>query len=124
MRTLGVGVRGYELIAEVEELRASGDFDAAREVNKVVVGRVRTGAESTERQSLGDLVRNLGAGLEPGGPRPESQEVPVYLKDLGLSVIRDYEDPPRGLVRFGDVESSSEAIVRTASPANDTTSKP
>ena len=91
--------------------RLGGSFDAADEVNKTVVARVATGAESPSRQTMGELARMIAAGMEPNSPRPDSQEVPVYLADLGLSVIRDYEDPPRGLVRFADVDTSAEAVI-------------
>lgn len=91
--------------------RLSGNFDAAYEVNNVVVGRVATGQESPGRQTIDELARNIGAGLGPGGPRPTSMEVPVYLSDLGLNVIRDYQDPSPGMVRLTNNESSSEAIV-------------
>ncbi len=91
--------------------RLTGNFDAAYEVNQVVVGRVATGMETTERQSLGELVRNIGAGAQPGGARPTAQAVPVYLNDLGVSVIRDYQDPSPGLVRLSTPDYSAEAIV-------------
>ncbi len=91
--------------------RLTGNFDAAFEVNNVVVGRVATGMESPGRQTINELARNIGAGLEAGGPRPTAQAVPVYLSDLGLNVIRDYQNPSPGLVRLANRDFSAEAIV-------------
>jgi multidrug efflux pump subunit AcrB len=91
--------------------RLTGNFDAAHEVKQVVVGRVATGMETTDRQSLGELIRNIGAGEDPGGSRPTSQAVPVYLNDLGMNVFRDYQDPSPGLVRLSTRDYSAEAII-------------
>lgn len=38
------------------------------------------------------------------------EENNVYLSDLGLTVHRGYEDPPRYICRFGDTEKSTPAI--------------
>lgn len=38
------------------------------------------------------------------------EENNVYLSDLGLTVQRGYEDPPRYICRFGDTEKSTPAI--------------
>lgn len=35
----------------------------------------------------------------------------VYLKDLNLEVTRDYQDPPRYLCRFGDVDTSEPCVM-------------
>ena len=39
------------------------------------------------------------------------EENNVYLSDLGLTVDRGYEDPPRYICRYGDVETSTPAIA-------------
>lgn len=41
----------------------------------------------------------------------DAQENSVYLSDLGLTVTRGYEDPPRYICRFGDHEASSPAVM-------------
>jgi multidrug efflux pump subunit AcrB len=92
-------------------VRMTGDFDAAREVRKVVVRRVATGSESPSRMTPAEFFRALGAGLEPGGERPPSQAVPVYLDDVGLDVLRTYQDPLDSLLRYGDPETSAECIL-------------
>lgn len=35
----------------------------------------------------------------------------VYLSDLGLSVRRDYEDPPQFICRYGDTQGTSPAVT-------------
>ena len=91
--------------------RITGNFDAAYEVNRVVVGRTATSAMTPTRTHFSDLVFEMAVGDEPFSTAARPQEVPVYLNDLGLNVIRDYEDPPYGLVRFADGDTSAEAIV-------------
>ena len=39
------------------------------------------------------------------------EENSVYLSDLGLSVVRGYEDPPRYICRYGDTKQSTPAIA-------------
>ena len=91
--------------------RISGNFDAAREIGRVVVGRVAAGSESPARQTLSEFQRELQAGEGGEGGQPPAYEVPVHLRDLRIEVSRGYADPPDSLVRFGDGEASSEAIV-------------
>ena len=90
--------------------RLTGDFNATREVKRVVVGRVATGAESPTRQTLTELHRQISAGEKMGSGRPPALEVPVYLADLNINVLRGYLDPPQSLTRFGDSETSVESI--------------
>jgi multidrug efflux pump subunit AcrB len=35
---------------------------------------------------------------------------PVYLRDLGLRVVRDYEDPPSVIARYGDPRGSVDSV--------------
>lgn len=35
----------------------------------------------------------------------------VYISDLGLGVVRDYEDPPRYICRYGDIDGSTPAVA-------------
>lgn len=64
-------------------VKPSGDIDATREINSIVVG------------TLGD----------------DEARAPVYLKDLGLNVVRDYRDPPDMITRYGDAETSAECVI-------------
>ncbi len=91
--------------------RLSGSFDAAREIEQVVVGRVAAGAESPGRQTLTELERDLQAGVGADTGRPSAFEVPVHLRDLRIRVQRGYADPPDSLVRFSDPHDSADAIV-------------
>ncbi|MEM8678652.1 MAG: efflux RND transporter permease subunit [Planctomycetota bacterium] len=92
--------------------RLSGDFDADEEVNRVVVGRVATGGESLDRMTGDEFARQLAIGARnPRGMSPPHQTVPVYLNDLGITVRRQYEDPPHALTRYSDGKESIECIM-------------
>ncbi|MDJ0740535.1 MAG: efflux RND transporter permease subunit [Gammaproteobacteria bacterium] len=91
--------------------RLSGSFDATREIERAVVGRVAAGAESPGRQTLAELVRDLQAGEGVDAGQPSAFEVPVHLRDVSIRVSRGYADPPDALVRYGGPEASAEAIV-------------
>ena len=54
-----------------------------------------------------DEIESIIAGATGEG---ESKQ-PVYLNDLGLSVVRDYVDPPRIICRFGDEQGSYPAVI-------------
>ncbi len=66
-------------------VKPGGEFDAVDEI-KQISGIVNGGDADTEGNN-------------------------VYLSDLGLSVKRDYEDPPGYICRFGDHETSSPAVM-------------
>ncbi|MGI9332001.1 MAG: efflux RND transporter permease subunit, partial [Gammaproteobacteria bacterium] len=91
--------------------RLSGNFDAAREIDRVVVGRVAAGSESPERQTLTELERELQAGGGANTAQPTAYEVPVHLNDVEIRVRRAYMDPATSRVRYGDAEMSHDAIV-------------
>jgi len=61
----------------------SGDIDAEREIRSLVVGATTNGASPA----------------------------PVYLEDLGLSVVRGYEDPPLSIARFADPDSAVDCVL-------------
>jgi multidrug efflux pump subunit AcrB len=64
-------------------VKPSGDIDALEELDSIVVG------------TLGD----------------EDAQAPVYLNDLGLKVVRDYQDPPAAIARYGDAHTSEPCVV-------------
>jgi len=64
-------------------VKPSGDIDAVRELGSIVVGM---------------------AGQSKA-------QAPVYLRDLGLHVKRDYIDPPAAITRFGDAEGSERCVI-------------
>ncbi|TWU40636.1 efflux RND transporter permease subunit [Novipirellula artificiosorum] len=66
-------------------VKPDGEFDAIDEIKQIA-----------------SVVRGSDVGDEGNN---------VYLADLGLTVTRDYEDPPSYLCRYGDHESSSPAIM-------------
>ena len=66
-------------------VKPGGEFDAVRELDSVVVGATGEGWESNR--------------------------APVYLKDVGLNIVRDYEDPPSVIARYGDVHTSEPCVI-------------
>ncbi len=53
-----------------------------------------------------DEIRQIASVVRSG-----NDDNNVYLSDLGLTVIRDYEDPPRYICRYGDPNTSSQAVT-------------
>ncbi len=80
----------------------SGNFDAVREINSVVVDRIAADRDTSADQPVPDRE------TDPGLP---AFDLPVNLSDLKIKVSRDYQDPPPSLVRFGDPEKSVPAIA-------------
>ena len=66
-------------------VKPGGELNAVRELDSVIVG----GVEDVK-----------GSGY-----------VPVHLKDVGLKIVRDYEDPPSAIARYGDGETSEPCII-------------
>nr|WP_261344983.1 efflux RND transporter permease subunit [Lignipirellula cremea] len=64
-------------------LTPGGDLNAVNEINSLITG----------------FAENNG------------KRRPVYLKDMGMEVVRDYEDPPRLICRYGDAEASETAVI-------------
>ena len=64
-------------------VKPGGEFDAVSQMESLIVGMVRNK----------DLPR------------------PVYLKDVGLTLKREYQDPPSLICRFGDAQSSQPAVI-------------
>ena len=62
-------------------VKPGGEFNAIDEIRQIA-GTIRSGTEGNQ----------------------------VYISDLGLSVVRDYEDPPRYICRYGDTENSVPAV--------------
>jgi multidrug efflux pump subunit AcrB len=64
-------------------VKPGGEFNAVEEINSIVVGATERG---TERR-------------------------PVTLKDAGLKVVRDYQDPPRVICRFGNAKLRADSVI-------------
>ncbi|MCA9122485.1 MAG: efflux RND transporter permease subunit [Planctomycetaceae bacterium] len=67
-------------------VKPGGEFNALKEMKSVIAGLA-------------------GQDGERGGTRP------VMLSDLGLDIVRDYEDPRQIICRFGDAEVSRPAVI-------------
>lgn len=69
------------------------------------VGRyfVKPGGEFDSTEEIKSIIINTGS--ESGATRP------VYLKDAGITLRRDYEDPPSRICRFGDAHRSTPAVI-------------
>ena len=77
--------------------RITGNFDAVREINGVVVDRI------TRKQQTDGAAKPID--------RRSAFDVPVKLRDLDIVVKREYQDPPAALTFYGDSETSMPAIV-------------
>ncbi len=64
-------------------VKPSGNLDAVREIEALIVGALGEGESRT----------------------------PVYLDDLGLQVVRGYEDPPRYITRYVDTDGSAPCVI-------------
>ncbi len=67
-------------------VKPGGEFSAVVEMDSIIAGQA-------------------GAGQSPGDQRP------VYLQDLGLNIVRDFEDPRQIICRFGDAHTSEPAVM-------------
>ena len=66
-------------------VKPGGELNAVRELESVVVG---------------GIAGEKGAGFTP-----------VRLNDVGLKIVRDYEDPPSTITRYGDGETSAPCVM-------------
>lgn len=74
-------------------IKPSGEFDSVAELKSVIV----------------DLSQDRDVGRSPGQTRTEA--APVYLDDLGLDIVREYEFPPKSICRYTDPQRSAPAIT-------------
>ncbi|MCO8121603.1 efflux RND transporter permease subunit [Stieleria sp. TO1_6] len=56
-----------------------------------------------------DQIKQIASVVRGRGDSDDGNN--VYLSDLGLTVTRGYEDPPQYLCRYGDINSSSPAVM-------------
>ena len=72
------------------------------------VGRfsIKPGGELDAVDELDSIV-----GGAAGGTDQDGDQRPVYLRDLGLKIVRDYEDPPRLICRYTGPETSQPCVV-------------
>lgn len=99
-------------------LHLSGQLGALEEIENVIVGRVSTSAGGTKQpESLLALARLSREGdkstRDKIGPIPLeiSQAAPVTLKDLDVTVTREYQTPTPSRTRFTDKENSSPSVI-------------
>ncbi len=64
-------------------VKPGGEFDAVNELNSMIVQTITR----------------------------DGQKQPVYLRDMGLNVVRDYKDPPTTICRFVDAKTSQPAVI-------------
>ena len=67
-------------------VKPGGEFNAVAEMDSIVAGMAGTDDDADDRR-------------------------PVYLKDLGLTIIRDYQDPRSIICRFGNAHTSEPAVI-------------
>lgn len=75
-------------------LNPSGDFDSVSQLESIIVD---AGTSSTSPSAtLEEDIRG---------------RTPIYLRDLGLNVVRDYRSPPAEICRFTDADHSVPCVV-------------
>jgi len=74
-------------------IKPSGEFDSVEELKSVIV----------------DLAQDRASGRSPAEVRMEAS--PVYLDDLGLSIVREYESPKKSICRYTDPHRSAPAVI-------------
>ncbi|MFQ5982540.1 MAG: efflux RND transporter permease subunit, partial [Woeseiaceae bacterium] len=67
-------------------VKPGGEFSALVEMDSIIAGK---------------------AGI--GGAQGEQR--PVYLRDLGLNIVRDFQDPRSIICRYGDADTSEPAVM-------------
>lgn len=99
-------------------LHLSGQLGAVEEIENVIVGRVSASSGGSKQpESMLALARLARGGDKTSrdklGPIPLSisQATPVALKDLDVTVTRDYQNPPQSLTRFADKENSAPSVI-------------
>lgn len=75
-------------------LKPTGELDSVEQLKSIVVGSTASSSYASGRNE----------------ETPTSQS-PVYLTDLGLNVIRDYQEPPPEISRFTSPEISRPSVV-------------
>lgn len=90
---------------KLQQLVAARNIVAAGGTIDTDVGRysVKPGGEL----NAVDEIQSIIAGTAGEGEAAR----PVYLNDLGLKIVRDYDDPRKLICRFGDSESSKPAVI-------------
>jgi multidrug efflux pump subunit AcrB len=114
------GVRAEAIYVETD-LGAWSQLDlTAEELEQLVArrnivapgGSIDTGVGRFSVDPTGDLdlVRELGS-IVVGSSKSGEAEVPVYLEDVGLRVVRGYEDPPSEIARYADPLARGPAVI-------------
>ncbi len=96
---LGLTTSALQRLVEARNIVAPGgsvDTDVGRFA-------IKPGGELNAAQELKSIV--------VGGLDSATGYTPVYLEDVGLTVSRDYEDPPTSIARYGDATMSEPCIV-------------
>lgn len=96
---LGLTIDQLQQLLEVRNIVApGGEIETA-------VGRfsVKPGGEFDAVDEINSVIVNTGTDADAGRP--------IYLRDLGLTIRRGYEDPPRRICRFGDGNGSTPCVV-------------
>ena len=94
--------------SELQQLVQSRNIVASGGTIDSDVGRlsIKPGGELDAVDELDSIVGGMAGGTDQDG-----EERPVYLQDLGLKIVRDYEDPPSLICRFTGPETSQPCVV-------------
>ena len=93
---------------QLEQLVESRNVVASGGSIDTEVGRfsVKPGGELDAVEELDSIVGGM-AGIHEAGDDGRT----AYLRDLGLNIVRDYEDPPKLICRYTDAGTSVPAVV-------------
>ena len=89
----------------------TGDVAEILQARNIFVsgGSIETETSRISLQPTGEL--DAVAQIEHMVVARDDSGAPIYLRDVGVEVRRDYEDPPRVLARYGNVEGSAPCVV-------------
>lgn len=92
-------------IDDLKRLLEARNIVSAGGTIETPVGRyyVKPGGEFNSVDEIRSIIVNTGNDAE--------NRRPIHLQDIGLRVVRDYEDPPQRICRYGDGQTSVDAVI-------------
>ncbi len=92
-------------IDQLQQLLESRNIVAPGGEIETDIGRysVKPGGEFNALDEVNSVIVNTGSDSDSGRP--------IYLRDLGLTIRRGYEDPPSRICRYGDAHTSEPCVI-------------
>ncbi|HDZ21864.1 hypothetical protein LCGC14_0225940 [marine sediment metagenome] len=111
------GVRQEAIYLETTQENWAGVGLTLDELGKLLTARnITASGGSIETDRIRIAVETTGefdavSQIESIIVRYDASGAPIYLKDLGITVRRDYQDPPTIMARFGDTEGDIPCVI-------------